>query len=86
MTTTSAREAGHHNTPLDKGMNIRLSDYPQLQGIAWNRAADASVDPADALALYERNWRYVDAAALTPAERELISRLIREVGNGGFNV
>jgi hypothetical protein len=37
---------------------------------------------AEAFALYEGNWRFVDEAALEPAERELIDRLALVYGNG----
>lgn len=46
-------------------MRIPVNRYPQLQGLCWNRPADAIVDGPEALALYERNWRFVDVPALT---------------------
>ncbi len=61
---------------------IRLSDYPQLRLLAWQRQADAVLDDAEALALYEANWRFIDQASLTPFEAALIDRLAREVGAG----
>lgn len=63
-------------------MHIRPADYPQLKLIAWNRREDDLIDGEEALALYERNWRFVDEAALLPKERDLIERLVREFGNG----
>ena len=39
-------------------MRIHLSDYPQLQGLAWNRRPGSLVDEAEAFALY-RNPRDV---------------------------
>lgn len=60
--------------------------YPQLKLIAWNRREDVAIDDADAFGLYERNWQYVDKNNITTKERELIDRLIREQGNGVFNV
>ena len=42
---------------------IRLADFPQLRMLAWNRPADAEVDEAEALALYEANWRFVEPDA-----------------------
>lgn len=63
-------------------MHIRPADYPELRLIAWNRGEDDLIDGRKALALYERNWRFVDEAALLPKERDLIERLVREFGNG----
>lgn len=67
-------------------MQLRLADYPQLRLIAWNRREDDLVDEDEALALYERNWRYVDQQALSREERQLIDRLVRQYGYGVLNV
>lgn len=67
-------------------MHILIADYPQLRLIAWNRRADARVEEAEALALYERNWRHVDVEGLDVRERELIDHLVRTVGGGVLNV
>ena len=67
-------------------MLIHLSDYPQLQVLAWNRKPDSLIEEADAFALYESNWRFVDEEQLTPRERRLIERLTRQFGNGVMNV
>lgn len=61
---------------------IRLSDYPQLRFLAWSRPTNACLDDAEAFALYESNWRFIEPAALTPAEATLIQRLTREQGKG----
>jgi transcriptional regulator with XRE-family HTH domain len=61
---------------------IRLRDYPQLKKLAWQLHGVEEMSPADALDLYERNWRHVDRAALTEAEAELIDALSRELGGG----
>jgi hypothetical protein len=65
---------------------IRLAKYPQLKSIAWSLADDAEVGPAEAFALYERNWRYVDTAAMDPAERALLAKLTATIGKGVMNV
>ena len=65
---------------------VRIADYPQLRLIAWNRDADALIDEADAFGLYEREWRWVEQAALLPHERELIDRLTKIYGHGVMNV
>ncbi len=62
--------------------NVELSQYPQLQIIAWNRRAEVSVFEDEALGLYERNWRYVDQSTLDDKERALISRLVDQYGSG----
>ena len=65
---------------------IRLAKYPQLKSIAWSLADDAEVGPTEAFALYERNWRHVDTAAMEPAERALLAKLTATLGNGVMNV
>ena len=65
---------------------IRIAEYPQLKAIAWNRRDDSTIGEEEALALYERNWRYVDVAALEPKERLFIDRLIQTIGKGVFFV
>lgn len=61
---------------------IRLSDFPQLRMLAWNRPAEAEVDEAEALALYEANWRFVEPETLNEAEAALLRRLVQEQGAG----
>lgn len=68
---------------------VRVSDYPQLQGLAWHlpgAQGDLAVPGAQALALYERQWRHVDQAALTPRERALIDALVQAHGHGALLV
>jgi hypothetical protein len=63
---------------------VRISDFPQLRLIAWNRPKGDLVDEREALALYERNWEYVDKTALTPTEEALVRDLTTRYGNGCF--
>lgn len=63
-------------------MKIRLKDFPQLRLIAWQMGPDETVDGTDALALYERNWRFVDQAGLDDKEKALIADLVRQYGCG----
>lgn len=63
-------------------MQLRLADYPQLKLIAWNRGEDALIDEQEALALYERNWRYVNEPGLSLKEKDLIQRLVQQYGHG----
>jgi len=61
---------------------IRLADYPRLREIAWSTDPAASITPAEAFALYERNWRHLDRDAMDPKEQDLIARLTATVGKG----
>ncbi len=63
---------------------VRIADYPQLTLIAWNRPKDDLIDEADALALYERNWDYVDRNAISAAEQAFVNQLAARHGNGCF--
>lgn len=66
-------------TPADL---IAPKDFPQLRLLAWNRDAALPITRDIAFALYERNWRHVDAEHLTSAEAALIEDLTREFGRG----
>ncbi len=70
--------------PSEDDMNVTVNQYPQLCLLCWNRPDDAVVDGETALALYERNWRFVDRDALTRHEHLLLDRLVAEYGNGHF--
>ena len=59
---------------------IRLADYPQLKRMAWQFQDASSVTPAEALSLYERNWRHIEQGALAPHERTLIQQLVASLG------
>jgi len=62
---------------------IRIDRYPQLQSIAWHLdPATTELAPEEAFALYERQWRHVDQAAMGPKEAALLKRLTATVGNG----
>lgn len=60
---------------------IDLHAWPTLRELAWSRK-DRWIPAADALALYERNWRFVEPARLTPEEAALIDRLKSRFGGG----
>ena len=64
---------------------VDLHAWPTLRELAWNRA-DRWIPAADALALYERNWRFVDPEKLDERERAFIRRLARDHGGGHLNV
>jgi transcriptional regulator with XRE-family HTH domain len=59
---------------------IHLADYPQLERLAWQFQGASSVTPAEALNLYERNWRHIEQSALAPSERALIQQLVARLG------
>ncbi|MGM9484134.1 helix-turn-helix domain-containing protein [Roseateles sp. NT4] len=61
---------------------VRLDDYPALQQLAWQLPGVTELSPAQALDLYERNWRHLDRERLTPHERRLIQALVDELGGG----
>ena len=63
---------------------IDRTAWPMLQEITWNRA-DRWIAADEALALYERNWRHVDAARMPAEEAQLIQRLAERFGGGVFN-
>lgn len=61
---------------------IQLRDFPQLKKLAWQLHGVDEIAPAEALDLYERNWRHLDRAALSDDEAALIDALSRELGGG----
>ncbi|CAQ83893.1 MULTISPECIES: hypothetical protein [Photorhabdus] len=65
---------------------VKIADYPQMKSCAWYLAEDTELTDRDALAFYERNWKYVEEDKLEPQERQLIERLIHEQGHGFLNV
>src|SRR5260363_30669 len=72
---------------MDQETNmLRLADFPQLRLITWNRRDDGMVDEREALAIYERNCRFVDQARLDEKEKALIERLVQDLGGGRMNV
>lgn len=77
-----AQGAQHMPPPGALPASIRLADYPQLQRLAWQLHGVDALSPADALQLYERNWRHVDVAGLAPAERQLVQALADRFSGG----
>ncbi len=64
---------------------LDLDRWPRLRELAWNRR-DRWIPADDALALYERNWRFVEGERLTEDEAALIDRLKVRYGSGVLNV
>jgi transcriptional regulator with XRE-family HTH domain len=54
---------------------VRLSDYPQLKQLAWQVHGVDELTPAEALSIYERNWRHIDASKLQAHEQQLVDAL-----------
>lgn len=61
---------------------IPLATYPQLRRLAWQVAGAQTLTAQEALAVYERNWRHLDADTLEAGERRLIEALARQHGHG----
>jgi hypothetical protein len=80
---TVARRSPQFTQQLEEALDrlvVRLADYSQLRDLAWNRVDDY-IPAREALQLYERNWRLLDAGALSERERGLIERLKAEFGH-----
>ena len=58
------------------------AEYPELARLVWNRDAMRPISGQEALELYEANWRHVDKASLSAAERNLIKALAERFGGG----
>ncbi len=65
---------------LDAEM-VEIARFPQLRLLCWNRG-DTFLPAAEALNLYERNWRFVDVGRLAPDERALVTALSARFGKG----
>jgi hypothetical protein len=63
---------------------VDMTEWPKLRELAWNRA-DRWIPAREALALYERNWRFVEPGELTAEEASLIERLKQQFGGGVLN-
>ena len=70
----------HRSQAAGVPTRIRLADYPQLERLAWQFQGASDVTPAEALSLYERNWRHIEQGALAPHERALIQQLVASLG------
>lgn len=67
-------------------VKICPNNYPQLKFIVWNRNPADLIEEEEAFALYERNWRHIEVAALTDDEKKLIELLTEKFGHGVLNV
>ncbi len=60
---------------------INLENYPRLKQLAWQVQGRNELKPAEALGIYERNWRHVATSTLEPQEQHLIDALRLAFGN-----
>ena len=67
-------------------MQVRVENYAQLRDLCWTRPTNTVLAGQDALALYERYWRFVEKYALTVQEQRLLNLLVARYGNGVLNV
>ncbi|MGK6315363.1 hypothetical protein [Neorhizobium sp. DT-125] len=58
------------------------ADYPELKQLVWSRDPLRPIPAGEVLAIYERNWRFVDEERLTKREADLIRDLVAEFGHG----
>jgi hypothetical protein len=56
--------------------------YPELARLVWNRDPARPIPGAEALGLYEANWRHIDRDALGAEEAALIRALAERYGGG----
>lgn len=75
-----ARPATLHSASLPD--RVRLADFPQLKRLAWQLHEVDELSPADALNLYERNWRHIDRSGMEPTERAFLQALVDQLGGG----
>lgn len=59
---------------------IRIADYPWLKQLAWQIHGPQELTPREALGIYERNWRHLDPATLSAAEKDLVEALRLALG------
>ncbi len=54
---------------------VRLADYPQLHALAWQVHGTETLTPMEALGIYERNARHLNAKAMSADEQDLLDAL-----------
>ena len=70
--------------PHQADIPIDVASYPTLAQLCWN-LAEPCLSRRDAFAMYERNWRWIDAAGTPAHERAFIVSLAEEFGGGLIN-
>ena len=83
----AAANAPHFAQALDRFLEdvvVEIARWPRLRELAWNRA-DRWIPAEEALALYERNWRFVQDEPLSAEEAAFVEGLKRRFGGGLLN-
>jgi transcriptional regulator with XRE-family HTH domain len=80
LTDPQAARAGVRGTGVPA--IVHLADFPQLKRLAWQLHGATELSPAEALSLYERNWRHIDKGSLSPEECALVQALVGTLGGG----
>ncbi|MFX0543882.1 hypothetical protein ACEWPM_019615 [Roseovarius sp. S4756] len=57
-------------------MRVKPAEFPQLKALCHNMRDDIVLAGEDALALYEREWRWIDLEKISDEERALIALLV----------
>ena len=70
--------------PLQTDTRVDVESYPNLKLLCWS-LAEPCLTRRDAFAIYERNWRWIDAAGTPAHERAFIESLAEEFGGGLIN-
>lgn len=76
LTNEMVRDQGFCNG----GATVRISDYPQLKALCWNRKNDARITEREAFQLYSRNWRHINPRRLGADETAFITGLKASAG------
>lgn len=74
------RGRGAFKEAWDPSKTIRISDFPQLEKLAWQLKDTTELTPQEALDLYERNWRHIDPRSLSLEELILIRSIFAIAG------
>lgn len=82
QTPRSEQVQGKDDSPERLPPTLRLADFTQLQQLAWHIPGATELTPAEALGVYERNWRHVDWAKMDANETALLKALVSTVGKG----
>jgi len=59
---------------------VRLADYPQLRSLAWQVHGTETLTPHEALDIYERTARHLDAQSMSADEQALWDALRLALG------
>lgn len=59
---------------------LEVKRYPQLASLCWFRR-DETIPEEEAYSLYVENWPFVDQAAMSEKERDLVTVLNTRHGN-----